>query len=196
LVQLAESAIAVRPMTNDTIDQAAATLADVRSEFPNDASLSRLVRDLTSAVSSEASSASRQGSDAAGLLMLEKALGHFSGNPVLVATQADIRQTQRQREEEQRRQIAAISGQLAIDAMPWGVVKEIRSQDGNLVPLNGETQTPFVQTLLEGSYTVLVRSDSGVESTQQVNVVRQQLVLIRADYDLISADEYFEKSGW
>lgn len=196
LVQLAESAIAVRPMTNDTIDQAAAALADVRSEFPNDASLSTLVRNLTSAVASEASSASRQGSDAAGLLMLENALRHFAGNPVLVASQADIRQTQRQREEEELRRIVAISGQLAIDAMPWGVVKEIRNQDGNLVPLDGEAQTPFVRTLLEGSYTVLIRSDSGIESTRQVNVVRQQLVLIRADYELISADEYFEKSGW
>jgi len=196
LVQLAESAIAFRPMTNESIEQAARAVADVRSEFPNNDSLSTLVSDFTYAVSSEAGSASQQGSDAAGLMMIEKALGYLPGNQLLVITQDEIKQTQRDRLEEERRQIAAISGQLAIDAIPWGVVKEIRNQDGELVPLEGETQTPFVQTLVEGSYTVLIRSDSGIENTQDVEVQRQQMVMIRADYDLISADEYFEKSGW
>ena len=72
----------------------------------------------------------------------------------------------------------------------------MRSQDGTVIALNGETQTPFVQTLVEGVYTVIIHSDTGVERTESVNVLRQQLVMVRTDYDLISADEYFEKSGW
>jgi hypothetical protein len=195
-VQLAETAIAVRPMSDESIDQAAKAVADVRAEFPNDTSLASLVAELANAVASEANKASQQGSDAAGLLMLEKALGHFSGNPILVAARTGIEQTRRERAEEERKRIAAISGQLAIDAMPWGVVREIRKQDGSLVQLNGEAQTPYVLTLVEGGYSVLIRNDAGVESTRQVDVLAQQLVLVRADFELVSADEYFEKSGW
>jgi len=196
LVQLAESAIAVRPMTDESIDRAAEAVADVRSEFPNDASISKLVGDLANAVAVEAGRASEQGSDVAGLLMIEKALGHLSGNQILISARGQIKKTQRDRAEAERQRIAAISGQLAIDATPWGAVKEIRNQDGTLIALNGETQTPFVQTLVEGVYTVIIHSDTGVERTESVNVLRQQLVMVRADYELISADEYFEKSGW
>lgn len=53
-----------------------------------------------------------------------------------------------------------------------------------------------MKTLVEGNYTILIRSDSGVESTQQAVVVRKQLALARVDFGLISADEYFEKSSW
>jgi len=196
LVRLAESAIAVRPMTDESIDLAAAAVANVRTEFPDDANLSKLVSDLAGAVAQEARAVSAQGSDAAGLLMVNQALDHFAGNSLLTSAKADIERARRQREEAERQRIAAISGQLAIDATPWGVITEIRDQDGTVVELGRDTQTPFVKTLVEGSYTILIRSDSGEESTQQVTVVRQQLALARADFGLISADEYFERSAW
>ncbi len=100
-------------------------------------------------------------------MLVEKALGHFSGNPVLISARSQIKKTQRDREEAERQRIAAISGQLAIDATPWGVVNEIRNQDGTLIALNGETQTPFVQTLVEGTYTVTltVTDPAGETST-------------------------------
>ena len=100
------------------------------------------------------------------------------------------------REEEERRRIAAISGQLAIDAMPWGVITEIRGADGALVPLDGETQTPFVKTVVEGRYTVKIRNDAGQEQTRQVDVRRQQIAVAQVDFGQMSVDEYFEKSGW
>ena len=98
---------------------------------------------------------------------------------------------------EEARRLAALMGQLAIDAVPWGEVTEIRDAEGNTQELSGSLTTPLLVTLMSGNYTVSIRdSNGGSPQDLAVTVVAQQTATATAKFDSISADEYFERSNW
>ena len=51
--------------------------------------------------------------------------------------------------------------------------------------------------LLKGNYTVTVQGDNGeAPQTLNVTVLAQQVETTTAMFDSMSADQYFERSGW
>ena len=88
-------------------------------------------------------------------------------------------------------------GKLAIDAVPWGEVTEIRNTDGKVQDLPDNRSTPMLVTLLAGNYTVSIRDGNGGTPKQlTVDVAAQQTAVATAQFDSLSADDYFERSNW
>jgi serine/threonine protein kinase len=197
--KLAESAalIARRPMTLDLIDQSAAALEAIRSEYPGDVTASTQLNALINAIAEEASNVSVGGSEDLGIDVLDQGLRHFAGNPQLLSARGLLVQQLEQRlaaAEEERR---LNTGQLAIDALPSGTVTGIVDSAGQPVPLPDNPVTPLVLPLLKGDYTITIGGDNGGQpQTMTVTVVAQAVERTTARFDTIDADQYFERSGW
>jgi len=186
-----------QPMTFDVIDQAAASLAELRSEFPGDVSANQQVSALIEAIDGRAREISQGGNEDIGIELLDKGLQHFDNNPQLIATRGQLVDAREQRIAEERARIAAMTGQLAIDAVPWGEVVEIVDAEGNAQELPPSTSTPLLVPLLEGEYTVSIRQEEGSAPVDlAVNVVAQQVRTAQAEFGNMTADQYFERSGW
>ncbi|MDJ0654750.1 MAG: protein kinase [Xanthomonadales bacterium] len=185
------------PLTTDSITEAADSLKQIIQEFPNELEVVSQIGDLTTAIAAQANRMSRDGSDEAALGLLGAGLEQFPSNNSMTQMRDTIVQRQQRRIQEEQARIAAISGQLSIDAAPWGEVVEIRSVTGDLFSLPRDTTTPLTLSLVEGDYRVQVRGGNGSSPvTLDVTVERQQTVTTRAQFTTMSADSYFERSGW
>jgi len=98
---------------------------------------------------------------------------------------------------EEARRLAALMGQLAIDASPWGEVVEVRDVEGNPQELPNNHSTPLLMNLMSGSYTVTINNgDGGSPQSLSVTVIAQQTATATAKFDTLTADAYFERSNW
>jgi tetratricopeptide (TPR) repeat protein len=197
LLNKSRTLIATRPMTLDVIDQAAETLKDINSQFPGNLTATAQMDDFIDAVKARASQVSVSGNEEAGFVLLDRALSHYADNQQLLTSRRSLEKARRDRLEEEARRLAALMGKLAIDAVPWGEVTEIRDADGNAQELTGSLTTPLLVTLMSGNYTVSIRdSNGGSPQDLSVTVVAQQTATATAKFDSLSADEYFERSNW
>ena len=189
--------IETRPVTDALIAQAAKSLKAILKEFPNDVNTTSQLGEFTAAISSQADQLSQNGDDDDAIALISAGLSQFRGNSALTRMRTVVSDRQAKRIAEEAARIAAISGRLAIDAKPWGEVVEIRDATGKAIRLPSDNTTPLMLSLMEGQYSVTVRG--GTTSTPvklDVNVNRKQLVQTRADFKSMSADQYFERSGW
>lgn len=186
-----------QPMTFEVIDEAAAALAAFRAEFPGNVSANQQVTRLITAINDQARTISEGGNEEIGIQLLDKGLEHFDNNPQLVATRGTLEDQRAQRIAEEQARIAAMTGRLAIDAVPWGEVVQIVDAQGNAQELPSSTSTPLLVPLLEGAYTVSIRQEEGSPPVElAVNVVAQQVQTAQAEFGNMTADQYFERSGW
>lgn len=189
--------IASQPLTLDTIDQAAKALEDINKEFPGNLTAAAQLDDLVQAVINRARQVSTGGSEESGFVLLDRALGYYSNNQQLLDTKNALEKARQERLAEEARRLAAMMGKLAIDAVPWGEVTEIRGADGKIQDLPDNRSTPMLVNLLAGNYTVSIRdSNGGSPKSLSVNVVAQQTAVATAQFDSLSADDYFERSSW
>ncbi len=197
LLNSSRTLIATRPMTLDLIDRTAETLKDINTRFPGNLTAATQLDDFINAVNTRASQVSVSGNEEAGFVLLDRALSHYGDNQQLLASRRALEKERKDRLAEEARRLAALMGKLAIDAVPWGEVTEIRDAEGNSQELSGSLTTPLLVTLMSGSYTVSVRdSNGGSPQDLAVTVVAQQTATATARFDSLSADEYFERSNW
>ncbi len=197
LLDASAKLVASRPMTLDVIDQSAKALKDLNKEFPGNLTAARQVTELITAISSGAREVSVGGNEDAGFVLLNLGLKYFADNQQLLATRKDLKKTRQDRLAEKARQRAALMGQLAIDAVPWGEVTEIRDSAGKPVQgLPTSRSTPLLVSLEAGSYTVSIKNSSGSPKELSVNVIAQQVVPAVAKFNSLTADEYFKRSSW
>jgi tetratricopeptide (TPR) repeat protein len=198
LLAQSKSLIDSRPLSLDIIDQAAKALADIRTEFPQDTAVNEQTGQLINNVAREANRVSEGGNEETGFLLIDRALTHFDNNSTLAATRRTLEQSRQARIEAERARIVAMTGQLAIDALPWGEVVEIRDSQGSLVnDLPSSRVTPMIVSLLEGNYTVKLRADDGnAVRDVPVSVVAQQVVTASENFNSLNVDDYFERSNW
>jgi hypothetical protein len=129
--------------------------------------------------------------------LLDRALSHYEGNQRLLASRNSLEKARKDRLAEEVKRLAALMGNLAIDAVPWGEVTEIRDADGNTQQLDGNLTTPLLVNLMSGNYTVSIRDSNGGSAQElAVTVVAQQTATATAKFDSLSADEYFARSNW
>jgi len=189
--------IASQPMTLDTIDQAAKALEEINKEFPGNLTAAGQLDDFVQAVIKRARQVSAGGSEESGFVLLDRALSYYSNNQQLLDTKSALEKARQDRLAEEARRIAAMQGKLAIDAVPWGEVTEIRSNDGKTQDLPDNRSTPMLVILMAGNYTVSIRDGNGGSPKQlTVNVAAQKTAVATAQFDSLSADDYFERSNW
>ncbi|MBT8071659.1 MAG: protein kinase [Gammaproteobacteria bacterium] len=197
LLETGRRLIASQPLTLDTIDSFSATMSDIEAQFPGNLTAAEQVGDFVNAVNSRARQVSAGGSEDSGVVLLDRALSHFEGNQQLLNSRNALEKAKADRLAEEARRLAAMMGQLAIDAVPWGEVTEIRDAEGNVQQLPASNSTPMLVKLMAGSYTVSIRdSEGGTPQNLSVNVIAQQTAVATARFDSLTADAYFERSSW
>ncbi|MEM9302125.1 MAG: protein kinase [Pseudomonadota bacterium] len=190
--------VEVRPVTQASFDAAASRLKEVLTEYPNNVRVRSQLSALTGSLAQEADRISaQQGNHDAALRLIEAGLTQFDGNETLLTGRTGVADRRAAQLEAERQRILAMTGRLAIDAMPWGEVVEIVDASGNPADLPPDATTPLVIPLIEGDYSVTVRgANGGAPQRIEVNVQRQRVVTARAEFTGMSADDYFETSGW
>ena len=185
-----DALLAQSPVNSALIDEFDRVFQESIRQFPNEVAVSeRLSRFLTRITDQSQQYVSVDDYDPA-LALLEYALNVYPGNQDLENAQTSLISSQNQ-------WIASISGRLAIDATPWGRVIEIRNQQNETVALPNRTETPVMITLPAGTYSVVVEAgDAVTRAEMSVDVIAQQTTVRRTDLNLMTAQAYFEKSGW
>ncbi|MGA9575459.1 MAG: protein kinase [Lysobacterales bacterium] len=197
LLETSKSLIETQPLTLDAIDQAAKTLADINTKFPGNLTAAAQQDELVQAVINRAKQVSVGGSEDSGFVLLDRALGYYSNNQQLLDSKNALEKAKQERLAEEARRLAALMGKLAIDAVPWGEVTEIRNAKGETQELPSSHSTPMLISLLAGNYTVSIRdSNGGSPKDLSVTVTAQQTVVASAKFDSLTADDYFERSSW
>jgi len=189
--------IASQPMTLDTIDQAAQAFEEINKEFPGNLTAAGQLDDFVQAVINRANQVSAGGNEESGFVLLDRALSYYSNNQQLLDSKNALERARQTRLAEEARRLAAMQGKLAIDAVPWGEVTEIRNTDGKTQDLPDNRSTPMLVTLMAGEYTVSIRDGNGGSPKQlTITVPAQQTTVAKAQFDSLSADDYFERSNW
>jgi serine/threonine-protein kinase PpkA len=188
---------AIRPLTTELIDRIAGELRTVSGEFPDQVEVSERLSRFITMIGNEVDALSLATNDSEAIALADHALLLYPSNARLSSARSTVEQRRTEREAAERRRIAAMSGVLAIDASPWGRVIEVRNSDQTPQALPAGSDTPLSLTLLEGKYTVVLAGPDGESSYElQANVQRQQVATVRPEQSLMSAQDYFEKSGW
>lgn len=195
-IQQARQLIAVRPFTQDSITAAAAQLKQLLQTYPNDARLVALLAEYTQAIAGQAESLSAGENDMAALILMDYALDAFPNNQRLSDSYDRIEQTRRRRIEAEQARLAAISGTLSVDALPWAELTAIRRSDGSVVSLPDQRTTPLTLSLPEGQYTLTLDNADGSPQEISARITRQQTARVTADFKTISADDYFSRANW
>ena len=87
-------------------------------------------------------------------------------------------------------------GYLVLDALPWGEITEIRSSEGELVPLDGPRHTPARLDLPPGSYSITLTHPSLQEPREVTADIRAGESTRRlVEFEEIDVDDYLERVG-
>jgi tRNA A-37 threonylcarbamoyl transferase component Bud32 len=117
-----------------------------------------------------------------------------AGYAPLMQSQAGLRS--RIADAEQAR-LAAQTGELVLNAYPWGTVETVLDSNRKPVALPGDATTPVILKLPAGSYVITFRHPR-VEKAAQVivKVEAKKRVSANATFTTISAQDYFSRAGW
>lgn len=89
------------------------------------------------------------------------------------------------------------TGQILIDANPWGTIQEIRGEDGRKVSLNPERTTPYLMALPAGKYQAKVEAMGGGAAKQcDLQVQPDHLAKCWLNLAPVDAKSYFRTIGW
>jgi hypothetical protein len=93
--------------------------------------------------------------------------------------------------------VAATSGTLVIDAIPWGEVIAVVDASGRHHEPDGAHYTPLAIALPPGTYNVEVRNPGAAEPLARVVTVRSQaLERVSVAFRRVGAQEYLQKAGF
>jgi hypothetical protein len=90
----------------------------------------------------------------------------------------------------------APTGNVVIDAAPWGTITAIETESGDLVTLPSSTSTPFVMALPAGTYQVVVAGPPPESQPQRITVqveANGSTVVPTVRFRPLTPEEYFEE---
>ena len=169
-----EAILALRAANSDQVGRYEKQLADI---FANDMSI---------ASGLDAGNASLDA-----IRLAAQALGSQSLSAIEASAQTRIDILKKQRETE----LAAQTGSLVINALPWGSVDQILDASRKPVPLPADRTTPLTLTLPSGSYYVtLSHPDSGKTVSAFARVVAGKSSQTSGSFPTLSAEEYLKNA--
>jgi tetratricopeptide (TPR) repeat protein len=92
--------------------------------------------------------------------------------------------------------VAAGSGVLTLDALPWAEVVEITDGSGKKLPLPATRFTPLSLTLPVGEYSVTLKNPSGPAVTRKARVKAAANESLLVELRRVDAEEYLRKVGF
>jgi tRNA A-37 threonylcarbamoyl transferase component Bud32/tetratricopeptide (TPR) repeat protein len=89
------------------------------------------------------------------------------------------------------------SGTLALDALPWAEVMEVKDAAGKAWPLPASHFTPFSLTLPAGEYSITVRNpQAGGTVTRKARVRATASESLLVELRRVDAEDYFRRAGF
>ncbi|GJM10010.1 MAG: hypothetical protein DHS20C11_22860 [Lysobacteraceae bacterium] len=183
-------------LTVNDVASIAETLTDVLQTDPGDAQANALLDQFTATVDGAASARIASNEPALALALIDAALEYFDANAVLATSRQRVEHFQTEALAQERERIARLSGWLAIDSTPWSEVLGIAAADGTAMEVPDSPTTPLLLSLIEGRYSITLRSSEGDERVFRTDIGAGQKTLHRVDFQSIDVASYFDRAGW
>jgi serine/threonine protein kinase len=99
--------------------------------------------------------------------------------------------------EQERAQLAATSGELVVNALPWADVVSITDQSNQPVAITQSRTTPFRMMLRAGTYRVTLRNP-GVREPRVLlaNIEAKKSVQMSATFPTLTVDSFLSRAGY
>ena len=191
------NAIGATPVRADGLGQAAASLASLLATDPGDAEAlalrSRLAETVAAALRATTS-----------LIDFDALAAFVRSNEKLLATEPaatallrDAPALRQKLEQVETERLAALQGELVLNAQPWAQVESIVDGNRKTIGLPGEASTPFALKLPAGNYVITFRHPQASKPVTVIaKVEAQRRAVANAAFPTISAEDYFSRAGW
>ncbi len=189
--------LAARPVKAENIGNAARSIAGLLRANPNDVDAAtartRMFELLDNTLANADSSADLDALAAA----LRAAQQQFATDPMAQKVATGIEASRQRIAAEEQARLAAISGELVLNASPWATVESVVDANRKPVKLPTDTTTPLRLALQEGVYTVTFKHPQvGRPSTQVAQVRAKQSTTASGSFPSISSKDYLKRAGW
>jgi serine/threonine protein kinase len=190
--------LAARPLRADNIGAAAKEIASLLAANPRDVDAvtakQRLFDALDQSLRAVASSAEIDQMQAA----LKQAQLQFSTDPAVARLTNEIDVARQRITALEQERLAAISGELIVNAYPWARVESVVDANRKPVTLPADTVTPLRLQLPEGVYYVTFRHpDVQRAATQVARVQAKKSVAASASFaSSVTARDYLRRAGF
>lgn len=191
------NAIGATPVRIDSLNLAATALAPLLAADPRDAEALALRSRLAETVAAaQRASTSLTDFDAlAGFARSNEKL--LAGEPAAVTLLRDAPALRRALEQVEQERLAALQGELVLNAQPWAQVESIVDGNRKAVGLPSEKSTPFALKLPAGNYAITFRHPQASKPVTVIaKVEAQRRAVANAAFPTISAEDYFSRAGW
>ncbi|MBL8297182.1 MAG: protein kinase [Rhodanobacteraceae bacterium] len=191
------NAIGATPVRVDSLASAAAALNALLAADPRDAEALALRTRLaeTTAAAQRAAVSLVEFDALAGFVRSNEKL--LAGEPAAMALLRDAPALRQKLEQMEQERLAALQGELMLNAQPWAQVESIVDGNRKAVSLPGEASTPFALKLPAGNYVITFRHPQASKPVTVIaKVEAQRRAVANAAFPTISAEDYFSRAGW
>jgi len=189
--------LAATPASVERLRSAGKELAPLLQADANDADALALRRRLAEAYAPALAASDTPAALDALVAAAKDAQDLLRAEPAYLALPAQASALRAKLVEAEQARLAALQGELVLNAQPWGRVERVQDGDGKAVELPADASTPLVLALPAGSYTVTF---SHPQSRRPVSVIARvqarQRSVASAAFPTITAEDYFSRAGW
>jgi tRNA A-37 threonylcarbamoyl transferase component Bud32 len=190
--------LATRPVTAPNIGTAAREIANLLAANAQDVDAltarTRLDETLDGLLAAASSTSDIDAVQAA----LRQAQQSFANDAKLAALQTTLTTNRARIVADEQARLAALQGELVINAFPWAEVVSVVGQDGKAVSLPSDKTTPLRLPLQQGVYTVTLRHPQAPRNARQVAEVKaKQTATANASFgNAIQSKDYLQRAGF
>ncbi|GMV30938.1 MAG: hypothetical protein AMXMBFR59_30630 [Rhodanobacteraceae bacterium] len=191
------NAIGATPVRVESLGLAAAALNPLLAADPRDAeALALRARLAETTAAAQRAAATLADFDAfAGFVRNNERL--LADEPAAAALLRDAPALRQQLERLEQERLAALQGELVLNAQPWAQVESVVDGNRRAVNLPGEASTPFALKLPAGNYVITFRHPQASKPVTVIaKVEAQRRAVANAAFPTISAEDYFSRAGW
>ena len=153
----------------------------------------KLFASLTEALTAAQSPADTENIEAA----LQQAQQSFPNDPASTQLAAALTSTRARLVAEEQARLAALSGDLVLNAYPWATVVSVVDAQGKAQKLPADATTPLTLSVPQGVYKVTFRHPQAGGASETARVQAKKSVLATTSFaGRVTAKGYLQRAGW
>jgi hypothetical protein len=189
--------LAMRPLSAENVAAASREIGALLAADPHDVDAATAKKRLFEALTETLRAASTVAEIESLAAALAPARQQFATDKEIIALVGAVDQTRTRIAQEEQARLAAMSGELVLNAMPWANVESITDRDGRAVKLPADTTTPLKLTLPAGVYYVTFRHPQVGKTLREVAQVQaKNTVTVATAFPSVTSKDYFKRAGW
>ncbi len=190
-------AINARPPKSDTLARAAADIAALLAADPKDAAALKLRQQWVDQVADGLHNAESSADVDQFAGALKAAQSSFINEPRIAALQSEVVTVRAKVAADEEARVAALAGELVINAYPWATVESVVGQDKKPVPLPADRTTPLTIKVPAGVYYVTFRHPQVARTATEVAQVsaKQRTSTATSFSSSFNSKDYLKRAG-